>query len=260
MGRRSDNDDARRPGALALGGNVIRKARIAVIAGVSMALGVSAMAYADGASENEPDVVGSVKPAKLDKKKYKPVTLFSGVATTGTVPGFNPEQEMISWGKNVKLNTKAAPTCGAQIEFQTTDAARSACPKGSYIGKGKASIELPGGVTFNDLVVSVFNGPNKNEVRLHTYSPQLEGATPTVFGQVVKSKAGSKYGQALSVPDAPDVAGDTGKITSFNASIDKKSKVAAARCKSKKFLWNRVVTYDDGTKENVTLKQKCKRK
>jgi hypothetical protein len=100
MGRRSDNDDARRPGALALGGNVIRKARIAVIAGVSMALGVSAMAYADGASENEPDVVGSVKPAKLDKKKYKPVTLFSGVATTGTVPGFNPEQEMISWGKN----------------------------------------------------------------------------------------------------------------------------------------------------------------
>jgi len=239
---------------------VIRKARIAVVAGVVMALGVSAMAYADGASENTPKVVGSVKPTKLDKKKYKPVKLFSGVATTGTVPGFNPEQEMISWGKNVKLKTTKAPTCSAPIEFQTTDAARAACPSGSYLGSGKASILLPGGVSHDNLVVSVFNGPAKNQVRLHTYSPSLEGATPTVFGRVVKSNAGAKYGQALSVPDAPDVAGDTGKITSFNASIDKKTKVANARCRAKKFLWNRVVTYDDGTKENVTLEQKCKRK
>ena len=84
--------------------------------------------------------------------------------------------------------------------------------------------------------VSVFNGPGKNEVRLHTYDPRLAGATPTVFGKIVKSNAGSKYGQALQVDDAPDVAGDTGKITAFNADF-KKSKVATARCKAKKFLW-----------------------
>lgn len=239
---------------------MFRKSRYAVTAGLVLALGVSALAYADGASENTPDVEGSVKPTKLDKKKYKPIELFTGVATTGTVPGENPEKEFISWGKNVKINSSAAPTCDAAIEFQTTDAAKAACPSESYVGSGEAAIELPGGIKYDGITVSVFNGPNKNEVRLHTYSPELEGATPTVFGRVVKSNAGSQYGQALQVDDAPDVAGDTGKITLFNASLFKSSKVATARCKAKKFLWHRVVTYDDGTSATVTLEQKCKRK
>ncbi|MQA73612.1 MAG: hypothetical protein GEU88_04545 [Solirubrobacterales bacterium] len=240
----------------------MRKTRFVVTLGLVMALGVAAIAYADGASDNEAGVVGKVKPTKLDKKKYKPVTLFTGVETSGTVTGAqqNPEQELISWGKNVKIDSKAAPTCSAPIEFLSTDAAKQACPKGSAVGKGKASIVLPGGLEYEGLTVTVFNGPAKNQVRLHTYDPRLAGATPTVFGKVVKSKDGSKYGQALTVPDAPDVAGDTGMITEFNASLDKKSGVATARCKSKKFLWKRTVTYDDGSKESVTLSQKCKRK
>ncbi|MCD6015758.1 MAG: hypothetical protein K0R88_1842 [Solirubrobacterales bacterium] len=240
----------------------MRKTHFAVTLGATVALGVSAIAYADGVSENEAQVEGKVKPTKLDKKKYKPVNLLTGVRTPGTVTGTqqNPEQEHVSWGKNVKIKPSAAPTCSAPIEFQSTDAARAACPGKSYLGSGKANIELPGGVIYEGLTVSVFNGPGKNEVRLHTYDPRLAGATPTVAGKIVKSKAGRKYGQALQVDDAPDVAGDTGKITAFNAKLSKKSKVATARCKSKKFLWNREVTYDDGTKEDVTLEQKCKRK
>jgi hypothetical protein len=62
------------------------------------------------------------------------------------------------------------------------------------------------------------------------------------------------------VPDAPDVAGDVGVITEFNAKLKKGSGVALGRCRAKKFLWNRVVTYDDGSKESDTLEQKCKRK
>lgn len=238
----------------------MRKTRFAVTLGATVALGVSAIAYADGVSENEAQVEGSVKPTKLDKKKFKPVTLLTGVRTTGTTPGINPEKEHISWGKNVKLKTKKAPTCAAPIEFQSTDAARAACPGKSYLGSGRANIELPGGVIYEGLTVAVFNGPGTNEVRLHTYDPRLAGATPTVFGKVVKSRAGGKYGQALQVDDAPDVAGDAGRITAFNATINKKSKVATARCKAKKFLWNRVVTYDDGSEEEITLEQKCKRK
>lgn len=238
----------------------MRKSRLVVTLGLIMALGVAAIAYADGASENTPLIEGKVKPTKLDKKKYKPITLFNGVRTTGPVPGENPEAEYISWGKNVKIKTKAAKTCSAPIEFLSTDAAKAACPGKSNLGSGTASIELPGGVTYDSLVVTVFNGPGKNELRLHTYSPELPGATPTVFTRVEKSNQGAKFGQALVVPDAPDVAGDTGKITSFNAKIKKKTGVALGRCKAKKFLWNRIVTYDDGTKENVTLEQKCKRK
>jgi hypothetical protein len=238
----------------------VRKTRFVVAIGAAVALGVSAIAYADGVSENDAGVEGSVSPTKLSKKEYTPVKLFTGVKTTGTVPGINPEQEHVSWGKNVKIVPKAAPTCSAPIEFTSTDAARAACPGKSYVGSGKANISLPGGTIYEGITVSVFNGPGNNQVRLHTYDPRLAGATPTVFGKIVKSKAGAKYGQALQVDDAPDVAGDTGKITAFNAELFKKSKVATARCKAKNFLWNREVTYDDGTKESVTLQQKCKRK
>jgi hypothetical protein len=238
----------------------VRKTHFVVAIAASMALGVSALAY--GNAENEAGVEGSVKPTKLDKKKYKPVELFTGVLTTGPVTGSqtNPEAEHVSWGKNVKIKPKAAPTCDAAIEFTSTEAARGACPAGSYVGSGTASIELPGGTIYEGITVSVFNGPGANEVRLHTYDPRLAGATPTVFGKIVKSHAGSKYGQALQVDDAPDVAGDAGKITSFNASLSKKSKVATARCKAKKFLWNREVTYDNGEQESVTVEQKCKKK
>jgi hypothetical protein len=240
----------------------VRKTRFAVTIGATLALGVATLAYADGVSENDAQVEGSASPKKLDKKKYKPIKLFTGVRTSGTVTGSqpNPEQEHVSWGKNVKIKPGAAPTCDAAIEFQSTDAAKAACPPDSYVGSGTANIELPGGTIYEGLTVSVFNGPGANEVRLHTYDPRLAGATPTVAGKIVKSNAGSKYGQALQVDDAPDVAGDTGKITAFNAELFKSSKVALGRCKAKKFLWNREVTYDDGTKENVTLEQKCKRK
>ncbi len=240
----------------------MRKTRLAASIALTVSLGAATFAYADGASENDASVLGSVKPSKLDKKKYKPINLYSGVSTQGVVTGSqeNPEQELISWGKNVKIDSKAAPTCSAPIEFQSTDAAKAACPKKSNVGSGKANIELPNGLVYNGLVVTVFNGPGKNEVRLHTYDQRLAGATPTVFGKIVKSKDGKKYGQALSVEDSPDVAGDAGKITLFDAKLSKKSGVALGVCKAKKFLWKRTVTYDDGSTETAQLKQKCKRK
>ncbi len=237
----------------------MRSARVVVVMGLAMAMGVAGIAYADGAGQDTPEVSGSVKPAKLDKKKYKPINLFTEVRTSGPVPGINPEAEFIEYDKNGKWIASASPTCGAEIEFQTTEAARAACPERSAIGSGEAAILLPGGVFFDHITVTAFNGPGKNEIRLHTYSPQLEGATPTVFGTIKKVNDGP-YGLALSVPDAPDVAGDTGMITRFGATITKKSGLAVARCKDKLFQIQRTVTYDDGSKETATDSQKCKRR
>lgn len=239
---------------------MIRKSRFAVTIGLVMALSVAAIAYADGVSENDPGVKGKVSPTKLDKKKFKPVSLLSGVFTAGPVPGLNPEAEFLSYPKNLKFDSTAAPFCSAPIEFQTTEAAKQACPADSNIGSGVAEVRLPGGFISDPITVTVFNGPNENEVRLHTYSQQLEGATPTVFGKIVKSGKGSEFGEALSVPDAPDVADDSGKITKFEATITKASRVVLARCKDKTQTFQREVTYDDGTKESVQITDKCKRK
>jgi hypothetical protein len=243
---------------------VIRKSRMAVALGLVLALGVATVAWADGASENEAFVDGSVKPKKLDKNKYKPVNLFLGVRTeTPVVNGAqqNPEGERISMGKNVKWNGSKAPVCTAAIETPglTAEQARDMCPGKSLLGTGDAEVNL-GGTRVSDILVQVFNGPGKNEVRLHTSSPTLLAAAPTVFGEVIKSDQGGKYGPMLVVPDAPDAGGDAFMITKFNANIEKSSKVATARCKSKKMLFLREVTYDDGSTETAKLTQPCKRK
>jgi len=238
---------------------------MAVAIGLVLALGVATVAWADGASDNEAFVDGAVKPTKLDKKKYKPVQLFLGVRTEPSVPvdgnQQNPEQERISMGKNVKWNGKKAPVCTAAIETPglTAEQAAAMCPSKSLLGQGEAEVDL-GPARVSDITVSVFNGPGKNQVRLHTSSPTLQAAAPTVFGEVVKSDQGSKFGQMLVVADAPDAGGDAFEITKFNATIEKSSKVATARCKSKKIPFLREVTYDDGSVETAELTQKCKRK
>jgi hypothetical protein len=242
---------------------VIRKSRMAVALGLVLALGVATVAWADGATDNEAFVDGSVKPSKLDKKKYKPINLFVGVRTEGPVTGAqaNPEAENISFGKNLKWKSTAAPFCTAAIETPglTADQAAALCPGKSLLGTGEAEVNL-GTRRVSDITVQVFNGPAKNQVRLHTSSPTLGAAAPTVAGQIVKSNAGSQYGNALVVSDAPDAGGDAFMITKFNATVKKSSKVATARCKAKQFLFLREVTYDDGSKETAELTQPCKRK
>jgi hypothetical protein len=252
---------ARHEAVQGVGGEVIKKSRFAVTLGLVLAVAFAAVAYGDGATDNVAQVEGSVKPSKLDKKKYKPVNLFSGVATQTNVTGTqaNPASEYISYPKDVKFNFKAGDVCTAlPPSGSTPDQAKSACPPSSYLGSGHASVQFPGLALIDDVTVSVFRGPTSKGIQLHTYSPTLLAASPTVQGQIVKSNAGSKFGYALSVPNSP-VTG-SGMITEFNATITKKSKAVLARCKSKKFVFQRKVTYTDGSSETAELTQKCKQK
>ena len=93
----------------------MRKSRFAAALASVIALAFAAVAMGAGSDENSETVLGKVKPAKLDKNKFKPVSLYAGVETTTThaVPGQqNPEQQLIEFGKNVKFNTNAAPPVG----------------------------------------------------------------------------------------------------------------------------------------------------
>jgi hypothetical protein len=242
---------------------VIKKTRLVLAFGLVLALGVAGIAFADGVSENEAQVQGEIKPTKLSKKEYKPVSLFSGVATQTTVDGtqFNPVSEYLSYPKNIKFDFNAGDVCDTlPPSGSTPQQARSACPNDSYLGSGAARVERPNNPAnpIDDVVVSVFRGPDKKGIQLHTYSPTLLAASPTVQGSIVKSNAGGKYGYALSVPNAPETGALM--ISEFNATIEKKSKAVLARCKSKKMTFERRVTYSDGSSETVTVDQNCKRK
>jgi hypothetical protein len=159
----------------------------------------------------------------------------------------------------VKIKLKKAEPCTAPLSNGIpTEQARAACPAKSFLGEGDAAVNGPGGTSIDNVVVSVFAGPGPNDVRLHTYSPNLAAASPIVPGTIVKSKDGKKYGQALNVPNAPETGALM--ITKFNATLGKKTGVVTARCKSKKIDFLRTVTYKDGSSETASLKQKCKRK
>ena len=246
---------------------MIKKSRFVLAVGATLALGVSTLAFADGASENTAFVDGSVKPGKLDKKKYKPISLFSGVRTEANVTGQqqNPANEVISYPKNVKFDFNAGDTCTTLPPSGSTAAqARNECPPDSYLGSGHAEVyggsPAPNTPVATDVTVSVFRGPDKKGIQLHTFSPTLGPAAPTVLGRIVKSNAGGQFGPALLVEDAPDAGGDAFMITKFNATIFKSSGVSLARCKDKKFVIRRTVTYDDGSQDVATDQQRCKQK
>ena len=86
-----------------------KKSRFVLSIGAVIALGAGTLAYADGASENTAFVDASIKPTKLDKKKYKPIEMFSGVRTETTITGAqqNPVSEYISYPKNGKFDFNA---------------------------------------------------------------------------------------------------------------------------------------------------------
>jgi hypothetical protein len=238
---------------------VIRRSRLVVALGLVLALGVSGVAFGT-AAVNTAAVDGKVTPKKLDTKKFKPVNLFLGIrnsygtAHTGTQS--NPAAENISFSKNIKVSLGKAEPCPVTLANGTpTEQAKQQCPPKSFIGSGLAEVQAPGGAVIAEPVVSVFVGPGKNDLQLHTYDPDLGAASPVVPAKIVKSKAGGKYGQALDVPQAPETGALL--ITSFNAKLKKGSGVATARCKPKKFQFLRKVTYKDGTSETVKLSQKC---
>ncbi len=242
---------------------MIKRSRVVVGIGLITALAATSVAFGAAADTQNAFVDGTISPTKLDKKKYKPVQMFSGVRTEipGGVTGLqsNPLVEYLSYPKDGKFDFSAGSVCTTLPASGSTPAqAKAACPADSFIGEGVAEVQGPGGLVISDITVSVFRGPANNGIQLHTYSPTLLAASPTVPGSIVKSDAGSKFGQALSVPNAPQ----TGSlmITKFNATISKSSKALLGRCKSKTMTFQRRVTYADGSQDTVEVTQKCKQK
>lgn len=245
---------------------MFQKSRRVVAIALTLALAGSGIAAAT-ASENDAKVQGKVAPKKLDKKKFKRVNLTLGVINSKDwITGIqeNPASEFIRISKNVKINLNKRPRCTVDLPNGIpTNQARQLCPNKSVLGAGRAEVTAPasapqcGGTpcVIATPKVTVFNGPGKNEVRLHTFHPNLGASSPVVLGRIVPARK-KGYGKALSVPNAPETGAVL--ITKFNATLKKGTGVVTARCKPKKFKFQRTVTYSDDTRETVTKTQKCK--
>jgi hypothetical protein len=248
---------------------VIRNSRFVAAIAMVLALGVASLAFADGASENTIGVLGTITPNKLDKKQFKPVTMYNGVTTNTThaVPGQqNAEKVTVEYPTNMKFDFSNAVACTAPLAGTTTEQAKQACPPKSIIGTGNAHANLGQGPDqLSDVTVTVIvtkiDSKNSGVVALHAATPTLgPGNTQVVVAKIVPKAPDAGFGPALIVDDAPDLAGDAFMLTKFDATIGKATKAVLARCKSKTNKWRNITVYDDGSKESADLTTKCKQK
>ena len=245
----------------------------------AIAVGASGLALADGAGENTSTTKVKVTPNKLSKKKFSKVRLNSGVATRdtadpdGTIPLPPVEEVYIDYDDDIKISFRGIPECDVvdtSLSGTTTAQALTLCGTGSRMSVagtasnpqkgGKASAMLPsptGPHEFTDIIVTAFRSQRTNGIILHAFSPTLTSAnTQVVQGKIINSPLGGDFGKRLSVPDAPDLAGDVGSLTLFEATLNKGVK---ARCHdgNKKFNVKANFVYDDDTEDNARASQSC---
>jgi len=239
-------------------------------------LALASMVMASVASADDIQSIDTkITPSKLDKKKYKPVTLFvdvktqnnSGAAVNQDQPPTATETD-VSFTKNLKFDTKAVPNCKVDsnaITNTTADQARAACGPDSQVSvdkgtHGEVTIDnnpaLPSANTKLQIQITAFNGQKPNTIYLHT-DPAGIPTKPVLVGKLVKGSGA--YGSILKV-SIPALG--AGGISDFTTTV-KAGKYIQARCKSttQKFLATTTFTdWTGGTKSTDDFTSKCAQK
>lgn len=235
------------------------------------AFAVGMVSFATAANEYQTTKI-DVDKTKLDKKKFKPVGLKTGVSTPvndeaegASIPA-KATQTVLNFDKNLKFNTKTVPTCSANLENTSTAQAKAAC------GNSQVSVDGPDtfaevmisfgelGVGTYDAVVTAFNGPGKGQITLHANVPDL-AATTIITGTIGKS--GEKGFKTKITFPVPLIGGGSGAISEFYAYIKgsgKGKKYVTARCKGKKHKIVAKTDYVDHSQSEATATDKCKAK
>ena len=245
-------------------------AALAVLAVAATALSTT-LSAPDG---NTQTLEVGIKPTKLYKKTPTPITLEVTTKTGSTSdPNGKPvpvTEAVIDFAKGTALESTGYPTCElSQIEGVTATVANEVCKK-AKIGTGHASVLLPTskGVATENLEVTAFNAKAQGKnpvVLLHTFGLSPVQVTQVLVGTVTKyEKEG--FGPRLTVP-VPPIAGGTGALTEFAATIFKKysykgkqRSYVTATCPSKKLKARGKFTFKDGQSLTPEVTGRCAQK
>jgi hypothetical protein len=276
----------------------------------ALALSTGGIAWASAATEISATtgaVNSNVLPASGDPaaaQLFSQVTTLDGTTTTAT-PDKGAERVYLDYDNSIKFtaNSKLAQCTAsdATLAGGDTSAAATACGKNSVVGSGAATASL-GNNTLPPFTVTAFNGPTSTAGGACTTPAdgaggpvgcQWEGGDPTIIlfarsdlasqsvpvrgeiepngSTVGPAQQGGDVAYRLSVTDAPDVAGDVGAITLFNALVGKKYtngktgtkkktyNYIAANCDdaNKDLNYGATWVYDDNTTDTATWTQDC---
>jgi hypothetical protein len=224
-----------------------RKSLVASLT-ATLALGVTASALADGATDQVSQLSASINSPYQKATEAGKASLFSQVSTydkdnAPAISAFPPEIVRIDFPAEMTYNAnKSLPQCNpadTDIAAGDTDAAIAHCPN-SVIGAGHAIARFaafPQENNETELTVTVFNGLTSQAgqqdssdiagtdawaagnptIILHAVGPLAP--TTVTLGEIRSSPNGSDYGKQLNVTDAPDVANDAGALVFFNAQV-----------------------------------------
>jgi hypothetical protein len=230
-----------------------------IAATAALVVGIAGVAIGAPAVQTIDAEVGGKTTPKLDKKKFKKssidvTTTTSDQANPAGIPPKATEAKITFDKKNLKFDTKAAPTCDPnEIENTTTENALAACGDAVVgTGSGIAALPLgPGGTRANfNAVVTAFNRADAKGILLHSRVGAPLNTTVVLKGTI--------KGTTLTV-DVPPIGAGVGAIAEFNTKV-KKGKYVQARCTNKKIKTTSTFTFSDAPPADATDTQKCKQK
>jgi hypothetical protein len=193
-------------------------------------------------------VGGNVKPKKVSKKKWTPVSLsVSGKVRSDTGWETIPilDKIIVDFDKHGTIDTKGLPTCNPnKLINRQVKPARKACKK-SEVGRGKTEAW----VTWPDQrpvrakgTLTAFYGKanGKPAIIFHVWAFEPLGTAFIVTAPIVKSPL-KGFGKRVIV-NVPTIAGGNGTLTDFSVKIKrtwkhkrKKRSFLLAKCPDRKF-------------------------
>jgi hypothetical protein len=206
---------------------------------------------------------GGVKPKKLSKTDFEPITL-NVQGKIGTADGSHPPaltKIVVDTDKAGTIDARGVPVCKpGQLEAQTTDQARDVC-KEAIVGTGTTDVQISFAEQAPIQVhsqLTAFNGPGggkgKGTILVHAFLTSPVAAAIVTNVKVSKRVSGP-YG-TRSIATVPKIAGGTGSVTAFSLTFakklfafkGKKHGYLLAKCATGQFKAQAETIFSDGTK------------
>ncbi|HEX3292920.1 MAG TPA: hypothetical protein VHR38_04205 [Solirubrobacterales bacterium] len=231
-----------------------RKYLIGAMLGV---IGSVVLASTASAAVTGQTVSSIVNPSKAPKKTFVAVKSMKTTVDTNYSGGFTPNgtQTVVTFSKDVKFTPGNIAQCNLSTIATVPEATANATCGASRVGSGSATIN--GGALTGK--VAAYNGvPSGGSPTIGLHTDVFTGAGTYAFSTTLTGVLNTGA-NTLTVAIPP-----TGtSITHFETTINKKKSgkktfYIMARCKKKKWVTSETTTFNDGTSQSATSKQKCK--
>jgi hypothetical protein len=253
-------------------GKRARRLTLLAALGISIAAtfaGVSGAEDRSSANNGEATFDAAFAPKVLSKTRPTPIALtvsWRSPAFDGPHPP--PLSELtFDTDRNLAIDLKGFPVCKPQVQHEGFSDGEPIC-KSAQIGRGRidVSIALPeAGEIQLSSTLRVFNGPKENGVRTLYLHALINRPVPSMIVMTAKIRTLHKgrYG-AETVLSLPRIAGGSGSVTSFSATIDRKYayrgrrvSVVTLKCPGGKIVAHGEALFSDGSRTQEELARAC---